>query len=237
MKLPHPSHNRSGPGWGRHLLWLALGLVGCDKAVETTPQAPPKRFVYVAPPPVVATHVPDGMGQWLGLLQDLQEQISALEERFQEASALHRETAFEDLLKVDLNTLDNDQLAYLWHFADKGYFTLEREIMVKLLTDQANRAPATISAPSNIAERAQVLAERYEGHLKDLQLAVEMYGKTKEVEFAIPNQLNAEQTDILQDMVAEKLAQARQECITLDLRIEQLQGRTKADEDTSQSVR
>jgi hypothetical protein len=226
-KSPQPQ-NRNSPVRPSLWIWLAFSLAGCDPAaVDTTPQAAPKRFVYVAPPPPMATHVPEGMSQWLGLLHDLQAQISELETKFQEASTVHRETAFDELLKVDPSTLGNDQLAYIWHFADKGYFTLEREIMVKLLQDKATRESATVAKPSNIADRAQVLAARYEDHLRDLQLAIEMYAKTKDVEFSIPNQLDAEQTDILKGMVVEKLERARQECITLDIRIEQLQGRTR----------
>jgi hypothetical protein len=198
-------------------------LSACDNSTALPPPEEPKRFVYVSPPPPKATHVPEGMSQWLGLLGELRQQISELEARLQDASKVHRETSFDELLKVDLSTLGNDQLAYLWHFADKGYFTLEREVKLKLLEDQQTRPATTLNAPSNIAERAQVLAARYEDHLQDLQLAVELYAKTKDVEFHIPNQLDAEQADILKGMVTEKLARASEECATLDQRIEQLQ--------------
>jgi hypothetical protein len=76
-----------------------------------------------------------------------------------------------------------------------------------------------------------VLAERYERHLQDLTVAVEMYAKTKNVEFHIPDQLNTEQRDILKGMVTEKIALARQECVTLDIRIDQLQHGVRSDRD------
>ncbi len=211
--------------------WLAgavAGLTSCDNSTAVAPPEEPKRFVYVSPPPPKATHVPEGMSQWLGLLGELQQQISELETRLQDASKVHRETSFDELLKVDINTLGNDQLAYLWHFVDKGYFTLEREIKLKLLADQQTRPTTTLNAPSNIAERAQVLAARYEDHLRDLQLAVEMYAKTQNVEFHIPNQLDEEQRNVLKGMVTEELARASEECATLDQRIEELQKNPQA---------
>jgi hypothetical protein len=112
----------------------------------------------------------------------------------------------------------------------KDISTLEREIMIKLLEDQQERPTTTIATPTNIAERAQVLAERYEGHLRDLEVALAMYAKTKDVEFNVPNQLDAEQTDILKGMVTEKLATARMECVTLDIRIQTLKVGTPAEE-------
>lgn len=215
---------------------LVIGAVvccGCDSQPPPATEEAPKRFVYVAPPPPKATHVPEGTGQWLQLLKDLQEQIHTMEDRLEEASAVHRETSFDELLNADLETLGNDQLAYLWHFADKGFFTLEREIMLKLLEDQKSRPTSTVAAPSNIAERAQALSERFEAHLRDLELAVSMYAKTKDVEFHIPNHLDAEQTDILKGMVAEKLAQARDACAAMDARINELKGGTKEPKEMS----
>lgn len=206
-------------------LSLLVLLSACDHAVETLPSEAPKRFVYFPPPPPQATHVPEGMAQWLDLLHELQAEIQGLETTLADASAVHHQTSFDDLLHVDLSTLGNDQLAYLWHFADKGYFTLEREVTVKLLEDQALRPATIVAVPTNIAERAQVLAERYADHLQDLRLAIQMYAKTKDVSFHIPNHLDAEQTDILKGMVTEKLSEAATDCATLDARITELKSR------------
>jgi hypothetical protein len=204
---------------------ISLGaclLAACDRAPDAAAPAAPKRFVYVNPPPPKATHVPEGMAEWLKLLSERRAKIEALRQQVQAVSTTHQETAFDELLKLDPYTLNNDQLCYLWHFADKGYFTVEREIMVRILQDRKER-PVFQTSATNIAERAAQLAERYENELLDLEIALSFYVKPEDALFSIPNTMTDEQTEILRGMVNEKLIAARATCAALDEQIRSLQ--------------
>ena len=205
----------------------ALALVGCDNSASTESPAP-RRFIYVEPPKPAATLVPEGMSQWIDTLAELNKEMAEVEQKFTTVSTLHRETSFDELLQMDVRTLSNDQLCYIWHFADKGYFTVEREIMLNILEERSIRESVSTSTASNIAERAQRLAERYRSHLSELRLAIDLYEKTQTQQFTIPNILDAEQLEVLRGMVVEKLAQAQTECEALDVRIADLRAKLGA---------
>lgn len=199
-----------------------MALTSCDRAGAPADQPAPQRFIYVEPPKPAATLAPEGMSQRIDKLAELNQEIREVEEKFSKVSTLHRETSFDQMLNVDLKTLGNDQLCYLWHFADKGYFTVERQIMLNILEERSIRDSVGTSAASNIAERAQRLAERYREHLNELRLAIDLYEKTQSQPFTIPSVLDEEQVEVLRGMVVEKLAQAKTECDTLDARIAEL---------------
>lgn len=206
------------------MMVAAMVLPGCDNAAVPAETPPPQRFIYVEPPKPIATLVPEGMSQWIDTLAELNREIAEVEQKFATVSTLHRETSFDELLQIDLKTLSNDQLCYVWHFADKGYFTVEREIMLNILEERSIRESVSTSSASNIAERAQRLAERYRSHLSELQLAIDLYEKTQTQQFTIPNILDAEQLEVLRGMVEEKLSHARTECEALDARLADLRG-------------
>ena len=209
------------------LVAAAWALTACDSGRETE-QPAPKPFVYVEPPKPMATHVPPGMSAMIDQLAELREKIAELEMELTEVSTVHRETSFDDLLNLDLETLGNDQLSYLWHFADKGYFTVERLIMIQILEDRLNHEDPSLAGAANIAERAKALAKRYEAQIRELQLAVDLYAERNTQQFNIPGNLTAEQTDLLRGMVKEKLSVAKQECALMDAKIEHLQKRCAA---------
>ena len=200
------------------LLWL----VGCDRTEVSSEPPPPPRFIYVEPPRPLATSVPEGMSAWIDKLEELNQEIDQVEEKLATVSTIHQQTPFDQLLQADLSTLGNDQLCYLWHFADKGYFTVEREIMLNVLEERQIRQSVPAVTASNIAERAQTLADRYRGHLSELRMAIDLYEKTQTSQFTIPNNLDAEQVEVLRGMVTEKLTLAKSECDTLDARIAEL---------------
>ncbi len=206
---------------------ISLVLSGCG---DSGPPQEPRRFVYPLPPPRVATHLPEGLGEWLKLLDEMRRQIADLEGKVSEHLALHRATPFDAFLQLDPAGLPKDQLSYLWHFADKGYFTVEREIIVRIL-EERHRNATQPSAAGNIADRARNLALEYEQRLNDLQAASELYEKTKQGDFHVPATLNDEQLDVLRDMVREKLAAVRTEVARLDARIAELQGRPPSADD------
>ena len=204
------------------LSMAVLVLVGCDNAAAPAESPAPQRFIYVEPPKPVATLVPEGMSQWIDTLAELNQEMEAVEQKFTTVSTVHRETSFDELLQIDPNTLSNDQLCYVWHFSDKGYFTVEREIMLNILEERSIRESVSTSTASNIAERAQRLTERYRSHLSELRLAIDLYEKTQTQQFTVPNILDAEQLEVLRGMVVEKLGQAKTECDVLDARIADL---------------
>jgi hypothetical protein len=217
---------RKLPCWGT-LVVAACLVTACDSGRETDPPAP-KPFVYVEPPKPVATHVPAGMSAMIDQLAELREKIAELEMELTEVSTVHRETSFDDLLNLDPDTLGNDQLSYLWHFADKGYFTVERLIMIQILEDRLNHDDVSLAGAANIAERAKALSKRYEAQIRELQLAVDLYAERNTQQFNIPENLTAEQTDLLRGMVKEKLSVAKQECAVMDAKIDHLQKRCAA---------
>jgi hypothetical protein len=209
------------PRWALVLPGIAAAacfLSGCGR--DELPEAP-KRFVYPPQPAPVATKVPADTHEWVGLAKKIQEDLTDVEKRMDEDQKIFRENSFDAFLDMDLSTMEKDQLAYLWHFADKGYFTVEREIMVKILEDRQVR-PVALDAGGNIAHRAQRLAETYQNRLHDFKTALELYQKTKMGDFHIPGGLDQEQIEVLRDMVREKLAEARRETSRLDARIAEL---------------
>lgn len=203
------------------LVIAVMGCVSCGNQADSEQE--PKRFVYKEAPTPIISQVPPEMSGLLDMLGDLRGKIGDFETKLLEASAVHRQMAFDDLLTADLSEMGNDELSYLWHFADKGYFTVEREIMIRILEDRQSRDPVDNLPSGNITQRAEILAERYKAKLHELSLALEMYDKRGQEEFTIPQNLTAEQTDILRTMVREQLDRIGQQCATLDAKIKELQ--------------
>jgi hypothetical protein len=112
-------------------LATALMLTGCAK--EEAPPPPLKRFIYIAPPKPVATRVPAETFEWVLMAQKLQADIEALESRLAKTQEIYQQNSFDGFLEMDVSGLGVEHLASLWHFAEKGYFTVVREILLKLL--------------------------------------------------------------------------------------------------------
>lgn len=171
----------------------------------------------------MATMAPEGMSQWLDLLAELRAEIDKIEANVSQASEVHRQNSFDALIQLNPDTMEKDQLCYLWHFAEKGYFTVEREIMVTILEDRKKRWQSGPSTAVNIADRASLLAEKYESRLHELHVALELYAKSQEGKFYIPASLSEEEIGVLRGMVKEKLETIKTKIAELDLKIDELQ--------------
>jgi Skp family chaperone for outer membrane proteins len=203
-------------------------LLGCDgpKVEQNEAVSAPRRFIYRASPPRVATHLPENFSQWSRVLQSQHTEMQALQAKLAEKREIHLANHFDDFLKADLSTLAAEPLASLWHFADKGYFTIERRIVKRLLEDRLAESDPQLNPAkgSNIGERAALFAKQNELKIRDLRTAAELYDALQaKGEFPIPQPANPEELEALRKLAADKLQGTRQEITTLDAEIQQLQ--------------
>jgi hypothetical protein len=228
---PHSTHLEKHSRWNA-IRWIALAFaalgtvafVACEKSPPPRSDAT-RRFVYVSPPPRVATSVPDGLTNWIQILNAQREEMLTLQEKLASQQEIHVTNKFDDFLKTDPTTLGREELAALWHFADKGYFTVERDIVIKLLEDRLGEKQGQPGGGDAMLERARTLAEQNELKLRDLRTANEMYAKVHQGEFHVPATLDAQGMETLQGMVREKLTTASLEVSKLEERIRDLQTR------------
>jgi hypothetical protein len=204
------------------LALVGLVVVSCEKAPPSKTDGP-RRFVYVSPPPRVASSVPEGLTNWIRVLNTQREEMLSLQEKLAAEQEIHLTNKFDDFLKADPATLGREELATLWHFADKGYFTVERRIIIKLLEDRLAEKSSQASGGDAMLERAKSLAEQNEMKLRDLRTASEMYAAVHKGEFYVPEVLDAEGMETLQGMVRDKLNAAAAEVAKLESRIKELQ--------------
>lgn len=149
----------------------------------------------------------------------MRQDLSSLEAKLQEHQQIFQDNPFDTFLEAELGGLSRDQLAYLWHFADKGYFTVQREILLRLLEDRLEHHGEATPTAATIADRAKNLALKYEQRLRDLKTAVELYEKTQQGDFHVPTTLTDDQMAVLRDLVAEKLVAAKKQAAELDEKI------------------
>jgi hypothetical protein len=212
------------------LVATLLAVAGCHEppAKETKPAVPlSRRFVYVPPPPRVATHLPENFAQWTRVLNVQQQEMQQLQAKLATHQEIHLTNQFDAFLQSDLAGLPAEQLASLWHFADKGYFTVERRIIKRLLQDRLaeNNPKLEPAKGQNIADRAALLAQQNELKLRDLRTASEMYASIDKGAFHIPQPADAEQLEALRSLAKAKLESTGQEMAKLDQEIEQLRAK------------
>ncbi|MGI8601441.1 MAG: hypothetical protein ACR2OZ_00415 [Verrucomicrobiales bacterium] len=151
-----------------------------------------------------------------------------LEKQFDEAQAFFRENQLDGLLDLDPWTLPADELYYLHHFCEKGYFTAEREILIKLLENRLGRRTfgslARTPASSGVAARLQTAVSSREERIDDLRTAMDVYRRGRETEISVPQNLTPEQDQSLRAVVVQKIAEERRKRDALDARVAELQG-------------
>jgi hypothetical protein len=129
---------------------------------------------------------------------------------------------FDDFLSADLNNLGKDELASLWHFADKGYFTVERKIVIKLLQDRLSERSVPNASADPIVQRAQYLAEQNELRLRDMRTAAAMFDAVHEKQFHVPEHLNQQEIESLRSLTGQQLQAAKREIAVLDKQLHDL---------------
>jgi hypothetical protein len=164
---------------------------------------------------------------WLYRLRETGIVTDNLEKEFAESQQFYRDNPVEEFLDLDPWTLPADQVAYLGHFCDKGFFTVEREILIKLLENRFDRASsAGAGLPKASARLANAVIDR-ETRLRSLREAVELYRRGRDSEVVVPVNPPPEQDQAARAAVVDKLAAIRRQIEALDRRIAELRALLK----------
>ncbi|MFN0129295.1 MAG: hypothetical protein ACKV19_21725 [Verrucomicrobiales bacterium] len=160
---------------------------------------------------------------WLNRLRETQVVTSQLEAEFATAQEFYREYALDEFLDFDPWSLGPDEVVALTHFCDEGYFTVEREILVKILERRVMDAQSeTASAPRGALDRLEAAAHERESRLAGLREAAELYRRGRTAEVQIPEAVTPEQDQAQRAQLVDKLAAVRRERERLNARIDQL---------------
>lgn len=200
---------------------VVLGMVVSCRPVEEKPAA--GRYVPVLPEPRRAAHPQPEVVAWVAAWQGVREQVAALQSELAERQRVHVENHFDGFLELDPESLDHERLCSLFHFLERGYFTVEREILVRLLERRIERAATPMVLPGEgrvtLKERIAAAMQSDELRTVDLETALEYYRRPGDEEFTIPERLTEEETMELRAAVGEMLEATRRRIGELDVRI------------------
>lgn len=208
-------------------------LAGCGP-VEEKAGVPGGASSYVAPPAVQRrnpTPSPE-LHRWLQASDSVRSQLASLQEELAGLQKLHVENHFDDFLTLDPAGMEATQLCYLEHFLERGYFRIEREVLIKLLESRQARARSnsgghslddTAGSTGDISSRLQSSLRRDETLVIDLEAAIARYRAPGDEPFQIPVLLTEDQVNVLRMKVSDLLSEERREIAALDARIAALQ--------------
>ncbi len=203
---------------------LVLGMVASCRPVEEKPAA--GRYVPVLPEPRRAVHPQPEVVAWVAAWQGVREQVTALQSELAERQRVHVENHFDGFLELDPETLDHERLCSLFHFLERGYFTIAREILVRLLERRIERAATPMVLPGEgrvtLKERIAAAMQSDELRTVDLETALEYYRRPGDEAITIPEGLTEEETAELRAAVGEMLEATRRRIGELDVRIAEL---------------
>ena len=198
----------------------AISLTACDPVRESP--GPPNGAAYVAPLPEPRRNPQPSpeVHRWLAASASVREELTTLRKELSGLQQFHVENHFDDFLALDPATLDPAQLCYLGHFLERGYFRIEREILLQLLTARHDRADAGSGAgsppPGDIAARLQASLKRDETLLIDLEAAIAKYRAPGDEPFQIPAVLTEAGLAALRTKVTSQLTAERHKIADLD---------------------
>jgi hypothetical protein len=189
-----------------------------------TPRAP-----FRAPPP--ETRKTDRPARenslWLQAWRDLRERIQPLTEQMLELQKFFAENNLDPLLELDPATLETDRLCSLFHFLERGCFTVEREILVELLERRLTRPQTALSAADGrrlrLKDHLAAAMQRDEQRLMDIESAIVRYQAVTGGDFHIPESLTPEELYELRTTVRRMMDETRHAVDQLDARIASLQ--------------
>jgi hypothetical protein len=160
---------------------------------------------------------------WLYRLRETQVVTDQLEAEFAEAQQFYREYALDEFLDFDPWSLAADEVVTLTHFCDHGFFTVEREILVKILERKhLDHRPGASVAGGGATARLEAAALDRETRLASLREAAELYRRGRSSEVVLPGTLPPEEDQALRARLVDKLAAVRRERTRLDARIGEL---------------
>jgi hypothetical protein len=204
-----------------------LFLAACDPV--DSPTAPRPRYKPPVPEPRRAIKTSADNSRWIEAWRDLRSRLAPLEQQLAEAQKFHAENQFDSFLDLDPEAIEKDQLCSLFHFLERGYFTVERRILIHLLERRLERAAAPLAIPSGSAprlkERLAAAMQRDELRMVDLETAIEFYREPDTNEFQIPESLTDDEMSELRTAVAAMLDDTRSTVAELDEKLAALKAR------------
>jgi len=209
----------------------AIRLACCAAACLVTSACEPRDSAAGPPPPFRAPipaprrtlHPDPANAQWLAAWRDLRTRLAPLEERLAELQQIHSENDFDACLDLDPATLSHEQLCSLFHFLQRGYFTVERRVLIHLLERRLDRTAAPLAIPANgkLALRDHLAAAMHRDEIRmvDLETAIEFYQQSGDANFQIPEELTEDEQAELLEAVTEMQDKTSAEIAALDARI------------------
>jgi len=231
--LPPPPSGHAPTGWDWFAQWsfpTQLFLFAVLTAagmwwLERRPEPPPPPPAAAAARPAAKPRPPlrPEIFDWLNRLRETQVVTNQLETEFTEAQEFYRQYALDEFLDFDPWSLATDEVITLNHFCDHGFFTVEREILVKILERKVLSDPDTRPpAGSGAAARLVAAAVDRETRLSNLREAAELYRRGRATEITLPGTLTPEEDQARRAKLVDRLAAVRRERTRLDQRIAEL---------------
>lgn len=205
----------------------ALALVWLMPACG--PEAPPPkpREPFRAPPPEPrrATGASRESSLWLQAWRDLRQRMQPIAEKMHGLQKFFAENDLDPLLELDPLTLETGRLCSLFHFLERGCFTVEREIYVDMLERRLARPQSmTLSeGRPTLKDRFAAAMQRDELRLMDIESAIARYEAATGGEIKIPDELTPEELYELRTTVRRMMDDTRSKVDVLDARILELQ--------------
>ena len=202
-----------------------LFLTACDPVNAPGYSGPPHYDAPLPSPRRAENHDPD-TALWLTAWRDLRAQLGPMEEQLAAAQRMHREYQFDAFLDLDPETIGREQLSSLFHFLQRGYFTVERKGLIQLLERRLQRAVSPLAFPSDghstLKDRLAAAMHRDELRMVDLETALQFYRQPGDDSFQIPESLTEDEESELRSAVSEMLAETQSEITNLDAKINTL---------------
>ena len=201
---------------------VILLAAACDPVRENPRPVHSAAFIAPLPEPRRNPNPAPEIHRWLAASSAVRKELMNLRGELAGLQQFHVENHFDNFLALDPATLDPAQLCYLDHFLERGYFRIEREILVQLLASRRGRAAGNSDLgnlpAADIAARLQASLQRDETLLIDLEAAIARYRAPGNEPFQIPTVLTQPELDNLRRKVTLQLSTEREKIADLDAR-------------------
>jgi hypothetical protein len=231
--LPTSPGGHAPTGWDWFAQWpfptqlfcfslvIAAGMWWSDRPAPAA--AAPEPTPVAKPAPKPRPRLRPETFDWLNRLRETQVVSDQLEAEFAEAQAFYREYALDEFLDFDPWSLGTDEVVTLTHFCDQGFFTVEREILIKILERKVIDQPEHgTSEARGATARLEAAARDRETRLGSLREAAELYRRGRSTQVTIPGAMTPEEDQSLRARLVDKLAGVRRDRERLEARIAEL---------------
>jgi len=195
-----------------------LVLTACEP--QDNPAAVRPRYQAPLLPPRRAENPDPANAQWLAAWRELRTQLSPLEEKLAALQQVHAQNNFDAFLGLNPATLSHEQLCSLFHFLQRGYFTVERRVLIHLLERRLDRKATSFAIPANgkltLKDHLANAMHRDEIRMVDLETAIQYYEEVGDANFHVLAGLTEEESAELQSAVSEMLAKTRADITGMD---------------------